>query len=111
MPATSRAELSDSLIKRISWDDIDLAYVRRLIEIARDEDLSGLGLRTRPHRTGDCSTASIAAAPRQSSADLVAREPLVACGLPLLSLIISSYGGGANVQLRTRDGSAVEAGG
>lgn len=111
MPAISRAELSDSLIKRISWDDIDLAYIRRLIEIARDEDLSGLGLRTKPHRTGDCSTASIATTPRQSSADLVAREPLIACGLHLLSLIISAYGGGANVQLRTRDGSHVEAGG
>lgn len=110
MSALSRAELSESLIKRLSWDDLDLSYLRRLVEIARDEDLSGLGLRNRPAHTGDRSTASITAVPRQSSADLVAREPMVACGLPLLGLILSAYGGNATVQLHVRDGRSLEAG-
>ena len=35
-----------------------VADLRRLIEIARDEDLSGLGLRVRPRATGDRSTSS-----------------------------------------------------
>jgi nicotinate-nucleotide pyrophosphorylase (carboxylating) len=102
--------LADALIKRLGWDDLDLAYLRRLIEIARDEDLSGLGLRQRPATTGDQSTASLARTPRQGTADLVAREPLVACGLPLLSLILSVYGGKASVQLQARDGRSLKEG-
>jgi nicotinate-nucleotide pyrophosphorylase (carboxylating) len=111
MRTVSRAELTDSLIKRLSWDDLDLGYLRRLVEIARDEDLAGLGLRNRPARTGDHSTASLGTARRQGSANLVAREPLTVCGLPLLSLILSVYGGGASVQLRAKDGHALPAGG
>ena len=37
--------LADTLLKRLSWDDLDLASLRKLIELARDEDLAGLGLR------------------------------------------------------------------
>ncbi len=110
MSALSRADLSDSLIKRLTWDDLDLAHARKLIEFARDEDLAGLGLRQRPHTTGDRSTASLSTTARQSSADLVAREPLVACGLPLLPLILSVYGGGASAQLRAKDGAALQGG-
>ncbi|MFT3868383.1 MAG: carboxylating nicotinate-nucleotide diphosphorylase [Nibricoccus sp.] len=110
MPALSRAELSDSLIKRLSWDELDLAYLRRLVEIARDEDLAGLGLRAKPRKTGDRSTGSISTTPRHSSADLVAREPLVVCGLPLLPLVLKSYGGNAIAQLRTRDGTLLKRG-
>ncbi|CAM2904221.1 carboxylating nicotinate-nucleotide diphosphorylase [Rariglobus hedericola] len=101
---------ADTLLKRLSWDDLDIAALRKLIELARDEDLAGLGLRIKPRITGDRSTASLATAPRQSSADLVAREPLVACGLPLIPLILSAYGGNASVQLRARDGRAVAKG-
>jgi nicotinate-nucleotide pyrophosphorylase (carboxylating) len=102
--------LADTLLKRLSWDDLDLASLRKLIELARDEDLSGLGLRVKPRVTGDRSTASLATAPRQGSADLVAREPLTACGLPLISLILSAYGGNASVQLRARDGRVLQKG-
>ncbi len=110
MPALSRADLSDSLIKRLTWEDLDLAYVRRLIEIAKDEDLAGLGLRQRPTATGDRSTGCIAGTPRQGSAHLVAREDMTVCGLPLLALILSAYGGNATVQARTKDGRSVTAG-
>lgn len=111
MPALSRAELSESLIKRLTWEDLDLLYIRRLVEIARDEDLAGLGLRERPRAVGDRSTASITTTPRQSSANLVARETLVVCGLPLVPLILKSYGGKAIAQLRTKDSAALAAGG
>ena len=99
--------LADSLLKRLSWDDLDVASLRKLIELARDEDLAGLGLRVKPRVTGDRSTASLATAPRQSSANLVAREPMTACGLPLISLILAAYGENASVQLRARDGRAL----
>lgn len=110
MPALSRAELSESLIKRLTWDELDLAYLRRLVEIAREEDLAGLGLRHKPRKTGDRSTASITTTPRQSAADLVAREPMVVCGLPLLPLILKAYGGNAVAQFCTRDGATVQPG-
>ena len=99
--------VADILLKRLSWDDLDLAYLRRFVEMARDEDLAGLGLRDKPRVTGDRSTTSLATAPRQGSADLVARSPLTVCGLPLIPLILSVYGGNAIAQLRVKDGRAV----
>lgn len=110
MPAQSRTDLAETLIKRLTWEDLDVAYLRRLIEIAREEDLAGLGLRQRPRVTGDRSTGSIAHTPRQGAADLVTREPLVASGLPLISLILAAYGGNATVQLRAKDGRLLEKG-
>jgi len=102
--------VADTLLKRLSWDDLDVAHLRRFVEMARDEDLAGLGLREKPRATGDRSTASLATAPRQGSADLVARESLTTCGLPLIPLILSVYGGNATAQLRVKDGRAVKKG-
>jgi len=105
-----------SLIKQLAWDDLDPAYLRRLVEIARDEDLAGLGLRRRPRLTGDRSTASIAAAPRAATAHLVAREPLIACGLPLLPIILAAYAlrpsrrPAVTVQPRATDGARIPPG-
>ncbi|HEY0945425.1 MAG TPA: carboxylating nicotinate-nucleotide diphosphorylase [Opitutaceae bacterium] len=101
---------AESLLQRLTWSDLDLAHVRRLIEMARDEDLAGLGLRIRPRRPGDQSTASLGGTQKAGTADLVAREPLTVCGLPLLSLILSAYGGRAQVQLRAKDGVALAPG-
>jgi len=100
----------DTLIKRLSWDDLDVAHLRRFIELARDEDLAGLGLRQKPARTGDQSTAALAAAPRTARAVLTARQPLVACGLPLIPLILAAYGKRATGQPVARDGRLVPAG-
>jgi nicotinate-nucleotide pyrophosphorylase (carboxylating) len=110
MPALTPNRHTDALIKRLAWDELDLAYLRRLVEIARDEDLAGLGLRRPPRRAGDRSTASIVTTPRQGSADLVAREPLVACGLPLLSLILKTYGGKVRADLQAADGAVLKKG-
>jgi len=106
-PATA---IAGSLIKQLVWSDLDPAYLRRLVEIARDEDLAGLGLLRRPRITGDRSTASIAAAPRAAVANLVARESLIACGLPLLPIILTAYGSGVAVQLRAKDGARIRSG-
>ena len=99
------AALSDALLHRLSWDDLDRSYLRRLIEIARDEDLAGLGLLKTPDQPGDHSTGSIQSPPRLAEAHLTARQDLTVCGLPLLSLILSVYGPGSSVQLPTRDGA------
>jgi nicotinate-nucleotide pyrophosphorylase (carboxylating) len=104
------AAFADTLLQRLTWEDLDRSYLRRLVEIARDEDLAGLGLRSRPKVTGDRSTASLGSAARAGRADLVARQDMVACGLGLLPLILTAYGGRASVQLRARDGSTLRAG-
>lgn len=94
----------DSLLLRLTWEDLDVAHLRRLVELARDEDLSGLGLRKKPAHTGDRSTAALATTPRLGRAHLVARTGLVACGLPLLPLILAAYGARATALPRLRDG-------
>ena len=110
MPSVPRPSSVDKLIQRLQWDDLDPAHLRRLVEIARDEDLAGLGLRRRPARPGDFSTPGTAAVPRQGAAALVAREPLVVCGLRLVPLILSAFGGRAAAQFCARDGAGVPAG-
>ena len=111
MPPAPRPSIAEQLIQRLHWDDLDVAYLRRLIEAARDEDLAGLGLWRHPPRTGDLSTACLQAPTRPGAAALVAREPLVACGLRLVPLILSVFGGRAAAQSSIRDGASVPAGG
>jgi nicotinate-nucleotide pyrophosphorylase (carboxylating) len=100
----------ERLLLRLTWDDLDRAHLRRLVELARDEDLAGLGLAKKPTRTGDRSTAALATTPRLGRAHLVARTALVACGLPLLPLVLSAYGPRASVQALVRDGAKVAPG-
>jgi len=100
----------ERLLLRLTWDDLDRAHLRRLVELARDEDLAGLGLAKKPTRTGDRSTAALATTPRLGRAHLVARTALVACGLPLLPLVLSAYGPRASVQALVRDGARVAPG-
>jgi nicotinate-nucleotide pyrophosphorylase (carboxylating) len=101
MPAAASLE---RLLLRLTWDDLDRAHLRHLVELARDEDLAGLGLLKKPAHTGDRSTAALAAPPCLGRAHLVARTELVVCGLPLVPLILSAYGTRASVQPRLRDG-------
>lgn len=110
MLTAPRFPSAEKLIQRLQWDDLDSAHLRHLVEMARDEDLAGLGLRRRPHRTGDFSTSSLPAAPRSGAAVIVARDPLIACGLHLLPLIVGTFGGRVSVQFRARDGAMVDAG-
>ncbi len=111
MPAPDRLE---SLLLRLTWEDLDPGHLRRLVDLARDEDLCGVGLAPArlpdPGRTGDRSTAALATAPRISRAHLVARESMVVCGLPLLPLILAAYGDRASARPRVRDGRRVPAG-
>lgn len=101
----------DRLLLRLTWADLDRAYLRRLVELARDEDLSGAGLAQKPTLSGDRSTAALAITPRLGRAHLVARSELVACGLPLLPLVLSAYGPRASVQPLVQDGHVVPVGG
>ncbi len=109
MPRLSRKQLVSHLHRRVRWADLDPVYLRHLIALARDEDLAGAGLRRRPRRTGDVTTLGQRLTGR-GTADLVAREELVVCGLGLIPLVLAAYGRGCTVKPRVRDGALVAAG-
>jgi nicotinate-nucleotide pyrophosphorylase (carboxylating) len=98
-----------ALCSRLSWEAIDPEALRPLLVLARAEDLEGHGLRRRPERTGDPSTALLPPGAR-GRATLVARHPLVACGLPLVPLVAEVYGGGFLLREPVADGTPLDAG-
>ncbi len=109
MPRLSRKQLVSHLHRRLRWADLDPAHLRRLVALARAEDLTGAGLRRRPRRSGDATTLGQRLTGR-GTADLVAREDLVVCGLGLVPLVLAAYGRGCTVKPRVRDGARVPAG-
>ena len=100
---------SDRLIRRLRWDELDRAWLLRFAELAREEDLAGLGLAQRPARPGDPSAALLAGAER-ARARIVSRRPMVLAGLGLLDVIFAAYGGRCRATLLSADGQQVPAG-
>jgi nicotinate-nucleotide pyrophosphorylase (carboxylating) len=88
---TPRRYTRVDLSTRLHWDDLDADYLRQLIGLAKIEDLAGAGLAKRPERLGDVTTALMPEGAR-GQARLVARGPLVICGLGLVGLTLEAYG-------------------
>lgn len=107
IPAQTEAR-QRSLQRQVKWCDIDQRRVRKLIEMARLEDLEGDGFNETPTTTGDVTT-RFTAATGTASARLVAREPLVACGLPIVPLVLEAYGQGV-FEPACSDGDSVQPG-
>ena len=97
------------LIRRLRWDELDRAWMLRFVELARDEDLAGLGLAQRPARPGDPSAALLVGTER-ARACVVARRPMVLAGLGLLEVVCAAYGGRCRATLLVADGQHVPAG-
>ena len=96
--------------QRLSWDDLDKDAIRKLVRLAVEEDLYGKGLIHETAQTGDQTTISMGV-PGLGTAAIVAREPLVACGLPMLSLILEEFEvENAKVENSKSDGDEVEVG-
>jgi len=89
---------------RLHWKDLDPDYLRQLIGLAKIEDLAGAGLAERPERLGDVTTA-LMPEDAEGRAKLVAREPLVACGLGMIPLVFEAYGEGCAVEPAVTDGT------
>jgi len=100
---------TDRLIRRLRWDELDRAWLLRFADIAREEDLAGLGLTHRPPRPGDPSAELLAGAAR-ARARVVARRPMVLAGLGLLDVVFAAYGGRCRATLLAADGQHVQAG-
>ena len=94
---------------RLSWDEIDLNYLRSWLTLARDEDLKGAGLKHPPTVLGDPTTASLE--PLGSGcAHFVSRQSLTVCGLPLMPLILETYGKQWDFISEVNDGDSVDSG-
>ena len=81
---------TDRLIRRLRWDELDEGWLRAFAALARDEDLAGAGLATRPGVPGDPSAALLAGAGR-ARAHVVARKPMTIAGLGLMRPIFAAY--------------------
>lgn len=97
------------LCQRLAWRDLDPAALRRLIRMARAEDLFGQGLRENPGVRGDVTTRTVIER-GTGWAVLTARAPMVVCGLSLVELVLQEYGGGIAIHSRVKDGNRVAAG-
>jgi nicotinate-nucleotide pyrophosphorylase (carboxylating) len=96
--------------QRLSWDDLDKDAIRKLIRLAAEEDLHGKGLINEAAQTGDQTTISMGVS-GQGTAAIVAREPLVACGLPMIPLILEEFEvEDSTVENSKSDGDEVEVG-
>lgn len=102
----SASPIADRLAHRLQWEDLDRSAVGELARIARREDLEGWGLAHPPGLTGDVTSQALRSGEKVASACLVAREPLVVCGLPLVPLVLGCYGAGASFKPAGRDGEA-----
>lgn len=87
LPSESKA---DRCCQRLPWDAINTEEVRKLIQMAKDEDLNACGLLAGTATPGDPSSELLPAS-LQAKATLKARESLVVCGSQLASEIVSVY--------------------
>jgi len=110
MPMSSKKpDLAAQLLRRLRWEEIDPAYVGRLIDMAREEDLEGAGLRKKPDDTGDLTTLAVIGQGR-AKANVVAKENLHLCGLPLVPMVLQAYGTEVSCRFLRQDGESVPAG-
>ena len=99
------------LFRQLQWSEIDPNFVQRLVDLAREEDLAGGGLINRPPENQQLdATTSATGAEATATAHVIAREPLQVCGLPLIPLLLNSYGTGASVDFHRKDGDDAAAG-
>ncbi|NCG08355.1 MAG: carboxylating nicotinate-nucleotide diphosphorylase [Verrucomicrobia bacterium] len=99
----------ESLLARLSWEQLDSDYLRQLVGLAKIEDLAGAGLAERPEQLGDVTTALM---PEGASgeAQLTARERMTICGLGLVGLVLASYGEDCSFEAKVQDGGSLSPG-
>lgn len=96
------------LLNRISWDAIDPNALEHLIYIAKNEDLNGYGLKTQPVAPGDCTTLAVHVT-SSNQAHIVARSPLVLCGVNLIATVIKVFDPSVTFIPHKKDGDLLQA--
>ena len=94
-----------ALHKRLRWEDLDVEYLRQLIEFAKAEDTEGAGLKALPKQPGDVTTHLLGDV--HGTARLITRDAITVAGLPLIPLILEVYGGDVHFNAFKRDGAQV----
>lgn len=102
------------LVRRISWEELDAKYLRSLVQIARAEDIEGLGLASLPASASDITTMSLT--PKiETAARLVSRGAMTVCGMRLIPIILDVYSEASDGERleftpKAEDGQRVERG-
>ncbi len=78
------------IASRLSWSDLDRVALKKIIILARDEDLYGHGLSQKPPLGGDITTDLITSSSFIKT-QLRSRSSGIICGLPLLPLILEVF--------------------
>lgn len=102
--------MNQTIFKQLRWEDLDIAPVRQLIELARAEDLSGAGMSRKFPHSGDLTTMAMIGEPIQGRADLVARRDMIVCGTHLIPLILDAYGGNCEFERLASEGQPLSKG-
>lgn len=105
---------SRRLCRRLQWDELDVAPIRHLITLARNEDVLGVGLLQAPSHCDDVST-DPALADSIARATITAREKLTVCGQHLVPLVLEVYAAAGHAlpvsyRAAVGDGTTVSAG-
>ena len=108
LPISPRFPL-EQLLTRLRWEDIRAENLQPWLDLCRAEDVLGSGLTQQPQHRNDVTTACIGD-PVQGKAMLVARAPLIVCGLPLIPMILKTYGSGCSFLPHVADGEKVDRG-
>lgn len=108
-PISIQGKHNTHLFRRIGWSEIDTAYLKQLVALAKVEDLEGAGLLSVPIKSGDVTTQAIEKGVT-GCATLVARQSMVVCGIGLVPLILEAYGEDASFEPACKDGDCIEKG-
>lgn len=99
----------DRCCQRLDWADLDLAPIRTLINLAKNEDLNGAGLTVGTSTPGDHSS-QLLSPTQQVETRLTARSPINICGIQLAPLVLSAYSEELSFQPACKDGDSLESG-
>jgi nicotinate-nucleotide pyrophosphorylase (carboxylating) len=108
-PMQQRRFSKQQLATRLRWQDMDADYLRQLVGLAKIEDLAGAGLAVRPEHLGDI-TSMLLPESGKGRAAVVARVDGVACGCPLIAMVLAAYGEGFEVECKIEDGARMKPG-
>ncbi len=100
------------LCHRLAWEEIDPEYLKKIIELAKNEDCSGEGLvpAKKPKKCGDATSEVSAPKSKIAEAKLVARKNCALSGLRIVPELLLIYGGNAGAACFANDGDEISAG-
>lgn len=105
MPS-KRIITANDCCRKLEWSDLDLAPIRTLIELAKNEDLDGSGLIEKPISTGDHTSALL---PEEQiiTTYATARQDMIVCGISLAREILKTYDPRIELNPKCNDGSTL----